>query len=122
MLHVQRENGYITLKAIREFNHITEGIVAGWRDMGLADPEREQMRKEWLDRRAEGRARVKMWKDHAAAALAEQKGAGIPELSAEIDRLCDEQSRVEDEINRLPTNTAAAARRLSKLMHPYRRC
>jgi len=80
------DDGRLQLTEIRKFNRNTEEIVEDWRDMA-ASPIRDKRRAEWLNRRAEGRARVKWWSEQVAAIKAVHERAGIPGLEREFDRI-----------------------------------
>jgi hypothetical protein len=113
--HYADDDGRLQLTEIRKFNRNTESIVEDWRDMA-ASPIRDKRRAEWLNRRAEGRTRVKWWSEQVAAIKAIHERAGIPRLEAEADRLWELGDNIEVVINDAKAHTLAGVAVKLRLM------
>jgi hypothetical protein len=92
------------LKDIRQFNRDTEGLVEYRRDM-RPGKEREEVRADWIKRRAEGRRSVLWWREQHALREAEWDRVGRPAPAAEEDRLNAEISEVGDRISSTPAGS-----------------
>jgi hypothetical protein len=60
------------------------------------------MRREWIRRRTEGRARVRWWHAERRRIDAEQARVGLPALIEEQHQICERESKIEEVIVALP--------------------